>query len=169
MQLWKPLSFFNSMLLESLRFRAILAAFVAAAVATRARCQSMSDSDFMVTIKPIPTSFSVGEHYPEESETEVCQPIVDAIDRGSARFASELFTFITQGENDNIKFSDEDSRIMSSRVQTALNRLAAEYGEDFEVLRAWRQYRDPDLPDDSLHYEGSYRIRVYLLYKYIYI
>lgn len=140
------------MLLRSMRVHAILAV---ATVLTFAACCT---AEFDFTIQPIPETFSVGQHYPDAPEDEVCRRIVDAIDSGSARFNSELTTFTTRsGINDNVQFQGAYSRIMSFRVETALNNLAALYGDSFTIVKAWSQFPDPELEGDdrSLHYEGA--------------
>lgn len=145
---------FSNMLFRTLRIHAILA--VPAALMIAAFCMAQDEFDF--TIQPIPESFSVGQHYPDAPEEEVCRRIVDVIDRNSARFDNELSTFTTQaGINDNVRFHGSDTRIMSLRAQAALNTLAAFYGDIFTIVKAWSQFPDPELVGDdlSLHYEGA--------------
>lgn len=141
------------MLLRTPHIHAILA--VAVVLTFPVFCTAQ---DFDFTIKPIPETFSVGQHYPDAPEDEVCRRIVDTIDRDSARFNNELTTFTTRiGVNDNVHFRGTYSRIMSFRVETALNNLAALYGDSFTVVKSWSQFPDPELAGDdrSLHYEGA--------------
>ena len=108
------------------------------------------------TTAQIPNPFRVGNYYPPRPEVEVCRPIRDYINRNSARFNNELVT----NSNPDITFSTSDSRIMSSRMQSRLNSLASLYrqqtGRRMTVRRAWTQFRDSQVNDDtSLHYEGK--------------
>ena len=108
----------------------------------------------------VPDPFRVGDIYPPRPEVEVCRPIRDYIDRNSIRFTNELVT----NTNRDITFSTSDSRIMSSRMQSRLNSLATLYrqqtGRRMTVLRAWRQFPDPQITDNmSLHYEGEWQVR----------
>ena len=106
---------------------------------------------------PIPNPFRNGNMYPPRSETDVCRPIQDYIDRGSARFNSQLVT----NTNSDIIFATSNSRIMSSRLQSRLNSLVRIYGRNtypkLRVTKAWTPYPDQDLSNDdrSLHYEGQ--------------
>ena len=103
----------------------------------------------------VPDPFQVGDFYPPRSEVDVCRPIRDYIDRNSARFTNELVT----NTNPNIVFSTTDSRIMSSRMQSRLNRLATLYEEEtgrrMTVLRAWVPFSSGLRNNMSLHYEGK--------------
>ncbi len=110
----------------------------------------------------IPSTFLVGTYYPTRSglttpratEDAVCRPIVDHIDRNSARFNAELVT----NTNSRIWFQNADSRIMSSRMQSRLDRLASLYTAGrMTIKKAWSQYPDSELPgsDSSLHFEGK--------------
>lgn len=101
-------------------------------------------------VEPVPDPFQLSSRYPDRDEVEVCRAISDHIDQGTRRFTSELVTY----SNSEIRFSS-DARIMSSRMQTRLNRLAALYGT-FRIQKAWTQFPDPEVDDDrSLHYEGK--------------
>lgn len=116
------------------------------------------------SIAQVPDPFRVGDMYPPRSEVEVCRPIQDYIHRSSARYDSQLVT----NTNGDIIFDTADSRIMSSRLQSRLNTLAASYKRRFDrkmtVLKAWTPFPDPDLNDDySLHYEGEYVCVYYTL------
>ena len=108
-------------------------------------------------IAQVPNPFRVGDKYPLRSEISVCRPIQDHIKRSSARYDSQLVT----NTNGDINFSTADSRIMSSRLQSRLNTLAATYKSQFNqritVLKAWTSFPDPELDGDefSLHYEGE--------------
>ena len=107
------------------------------------------------TTAPVPDPFRVGDYYPPRPEVEVCRPIRDYIDRNSARFTNELVT----NTNNDITFSTADSRIMSSRMQSRLNTLAAMYRRDtgrrMTVERAWVPFPSGLGDDMSLHYEGE--------------
>ncbi len=110
----------------------------------------LAQQDFSTA--PIPNPFEIGNMYPPRSETDVCRPIQDYIDRGSARFNSQLVT----NTNSDITFATSDSRIMSSRLQSRLNTLATTFtSRRITVLRAWTPFRDGALDDLSLHYEGE--------------
>ena len=111
-------------------------------------------------IPRIPSPFRVGNRYPPRPETDVCRPIEDHIDRGSARFQSQLVL----NNNPDITFSTTDSRYMSSRLQSNLNNLATRYRGRYgssarmTVLKSWTPYPDSDpsvAGDGSLHYEGE--------------
>ena len=107
------------------------------------------------TTAAVPNPFQVGDYYPPRPEVEVCRPIRDYIDRNSARFMNELVT----NTNNDIVFSTADSRIMSSRMQSRLNTLAALYleqtGRRMTVERAWVPFPSGLQDDMSLHYEGE--------------
>ena len=131
---------------------AILAVFVAAAQLLCPEAQQ----DF--TTGQIPNPFTIGDSYPDRTEVAVCRPIEDYIDRNSARFSNEL---VTNTNNARIIFTGADTRIMSSRLLSRLNALAATYhsatGSRLRVLKAWTESGDPDVSDDrSLHFEGEY-------------
>ena len=118
------------------------------------------------TTAQIPNPFRVGNFYPPRPEVEVCRPIRDYIDRNSARFTNELVT----NTNADITFSTADSRIMSSRMQSRLNSLATLYRQQanrrMTVLRAWTQFPNSQVNDDtSLHYEGE-RVATYTMQSY---
>lgn len=109
------------------------------------------------TTAEIPDPFRVGDFYPPRPEVEVCRPIRDYIERGTARFNNELVT----NTNPLINFNDQNSRIMTSRMQSRLNTLASlfynRFGRKIRVIKAWTPFPDPDLTADdlSLHYEGK--------------
>ena len=110
----------------------------------------LAQQDFSTA--PIPDPFQIGDMYPRRSETDVCRPIQDYIDRGSARFNSQLVT----NTNADVTFATSDSRIMSSRLQSRLNTLANSYTRrKITVLRAWTPFQNAALDDLSLHYEGE--------------
>ena len=115
-----------------------------------------SQQDF--TRGQVPRRFSVSIFYPTRpglnalaTEAAICRPIVDQIDRNSARFRAELVT----NTNSKIRFSTANSRIMSSRMQSRLDTLANLYSGRMTIVRAWSQYPDSQLPSSSLHYEGK--------------
>ncbi len=121
----------------------------------------LAQQDFSTA--PIPNPFRIGDMYPPRSETDVCRPIQDRIDRGSARFNSQLVT----NTNADVTFATSDSRIMSSRLQSRLNNLVRIYNfysngvrnnnPKLRVVKAWTPYPDQDLTNNgqSLHYEGQ--------------
>ncbi len=101
-------------------------------------------------VEPVPNPFTLSSRYPDRNEEDVCRAIRDYIDQNTPRFTSEL---VTNG-NSQIRFAS-GARVMSSRMQTRLNRLASLYGT-FRVQKAWSQFPDQDIQDDrSLHYEGK--------------
>lgn len=114
------------------------------------------------TTLQVPT-FVIGVFYPgrssiaTEAEVETCRAITDRIDRNTARFNNELVT----NPNNGITFATSDSRVMSSRMQSRLDRLADAYyaasGRRMTVLKAWTPFPDSDLSmeSESLHYEGK--------------
>ena len=115
---------------------------------------SNAQQDF--STREIPNPFGVGDFYPARPEEDVCRSILDYIDRGSARFTNELVTNL----NRDINFATDDSRLMTSRMQSRLDRLATLYyqrrSRRFTVLKAWTEFPDADLAGNnrSLHYEG---------------
>ena len=112
----------------------------------------IAQSNFDYSQQPIPIPFYEGDRYPNRPETDVCRPIFDHILRNSARFTSEL-VFNT---NPDITFATMDSRRMTSRMQTRLDRLREIYSGDFTVLKTWTQFPDNEVLDpSSLHYEGE--------------
>ncbi len=123
--------------------------------------QVNSQQDF--TQAQVPT-FSVGVFYPArsnnaaDSERVTCRAITDRIDRNTARFNNELVT----NTNSRITFGTADSRVMSSKMQSRLDDLAASYAQQYQnrrltILKAWSPFPDPQLSGDdmSLHYEGE--------------
>ena len=123
-----------------------------------AQSNSISDEDeiYQYIREPVPVEFSLGQSYPSRNETSECRPIRLRIIRNSHQFRTRLVT----NNNPYITFSDSDSRVMTSRLQTRLNDLAGSYFEEYSaritVLKAWIEYSDDDGIDDpySLHYEG---------------
>ena len=104
------------------------------------------------TVEPVPNPFTLGDRYPDREEEEVCRTVRDYIVRNSVRFTTELVTNV----NSQIDFGTSDARIMTSRMQTRVNRLATLYGQRFTVLKAWTEFPDSDLTNErSLHYEGE--------------
>ena len=118
-----------------------------------------SQQDFSTA--QVPDPFRVDDFYPPRPEVDVCRPIRDYIDRNSVRFTNELVT----NTNPDIIFSTADSRIMSSRMQSRLNRLATLYqeatGRRMTVLRAWVPFPSGLSDDMSLHYEGKMQLSEY--------
>ena len=119
----------------------------------------------------VPT-FRLGVFYPSrvqgnprESEIVTCRAITDRIDRNSARFNSELVT----NTNSRISFSNANSRLMTSRMQTRLDALARSYSGRMTILKAWTPFPDRDLANEpeSLHYEGGYLNLILALFKCI--
>ena len=102
----------------------------------------------------IPDPFMLGNRYPDREEEQVCRSISDHIERGSVRFTNELVT----NTNSRINFETADSRVMTSRMQTRLDRVANLYSRSFTVQKAWTEFPDPDFPNNnrSLHFEGLY-------------
>lgn len=132
----------------SCRLLAVVAAVLIMVQATVVVAQS----NFDYSQQPIPSPFRLGNRYPNRPETDVCRPIFDHILRNSDRFTNELVL----NTNPQIAFETANSRRMTSRMQTRLDRLRQLYRGDFTVLKAWTQYPDPEVVDStSLHYEGE--------------
>lgn len=114
------------------------------------------EADFMYTRGEVPDVFSVGQHYPDRSETVSCRPIRLHILRNSRLYRSNLVV----NSNPDIDFANEDARLMTPRLQTKLNALAVLFHQRtslrITVLRAWSEYSEDDEMNDpnSLHYEG---------------
>ena len=122
-----------------------------AALATSLAALQVIAAQFDYSQQPIPDPFQLGDRYPDREEVEVCRPIVDHIDRNSARFTSDLVL----NSDLNAVFSNNDARRMTSRMQSRLDQLRMLYTGGFTVLKAWTQYPDPEVGDTaSLHYEG---------------
>lgn len=111
------------------------------------------DTDFVYSKGPLPNKFKSGQRYPDRDEDVECQPIRLRADRGSSSF-QKLVTFT----GSSIHFKTHDSRIMSARLHDRLNKLATSYKNKHKktlyVLKAWTEYKDNEVPDRSLHYEG---------------
>jgi hypothetical protein len=130
---------------------AIWLLFAVAAAAATLLPATLAQSQFDYSQQPIPIPFLQGHRYPDRPETDVCRPIFDYILPGSARFTSELVL----NTNPNIQFATPDSRRMTSRMQTRLDRLREIYDGGFTVLKTWTQFPDSEVEDAlSLHYEG---------------
>ena len=103
---------------------------------------------------PIPSRFKRGQHYPNRPEEQECQPIRLHIERNSRRYRD-----LVRYSASNVRFSNSDSRLMSSRLHSRLNTLANwfrnYYGYRLLVLKAWTPYPDTSLNNGSLHYEGQ--------------
>ena len=114
----------------------------------------LAQSQFDYSQQPIPIPFVLGDRYPDRPETDVCRPIFDHILRDSARFTDEL----VYNANQQVTFATDDSRRMTSRMQTRLDRLREIYDGEFTVLKAWTEFPDSEVQNDlSLHYEGERR------------
>ena len=120
-------------------------------------CTASDDDDFRFSKGPVPRRFRRGQRYPDRSEEYECQPIRLHILPNTRRFR-ELVRYTAS----NVRFSAQDSRLMSSRLHSRLNRLAnlfyARYSWRFTVLKSWTQYPDASLSNESLHYEGEHAI-----------
>ena len=118
---------------------------------------SENDNIFQYIRDPVPEEFSVGEHYPSRNETQECRPIRLRIARNSHQYRTNLVI----NNNPDITFSNQDARVMTSRLQIRLNHLAVRYYEEYSlritVLRTWVEYSINDGLNDSysLHYEGK--------------
>lgn len=116
-----------------------------------------SISSFDYRRGPVPQTFQLGTRYPDRSETEECRPIRLRVTRNSRLYRTQLVT----NTHPSILFHTSDSRVMSSRLQTRLNALAAtylhRYSARISVLQAWTEYSEEDGIGDpnSLHYEGE--------------
>lgn len=68
-------------------------------------------------------------------------------------------TGLVTNANRDIVFRSADARLMTSRLQSKLNSLAAEfkarYNSKLVVLQAWTEYSGNDSDSNSLHYEGE--------------
>lgn len=115
---------------------------------------SSDENDYQYSKGPIPSSFSVGQSYPDRTEDQSCRPIQIRIKRGSKRY-NELVTYT----KDNVWFSTADSRIMSARLHSQLSELADAYyylyGVKLLVQKSWTEYQDHEISETSLHYEGK--------------
>ena len=135
---------------------AFIVATTAAALLLLLPAAVLGQSDFDYSQQPIPIPFELGDRYPDRPETDVCRPIFDYILRDSARFTNEL-VFNT---NPSVTFATTDSRRMTSRMQTRLDRLLEIYDGEFTVLKAWTEFPDSEVVDSlSLHYEGEQLLR----------
>lgn len=134
---------------------AFLLAFATAAITLLLQTAVvLAQSQFDYSQQPIPIPFVLGDRYPDRSETDVCRPIFDHILRDSARFTDEL----VYNANQQVTFATDDSRRMTSRMQTRLDRLREIYDGEFTVLKAWTEFPDSEVQNDlSLHYEGERR------------
>ena len=114
----------------------------------------LATDDFTYTKGPIPTSFNIGEQYPDRDEQFQCRSIKFHVQPESQKYR-ELVTY----SGNDIHFANS-SRRMTSRMQTRLQALANDYyqlyGVSLYVLKAWSSFPDPDIEDNSLHYEGKH-------------
>ena len=117
-------------------------------------CNATGSVDFTFRKGPIPRSFSLAQHYPNRPEEQECQPIRLHIERDSRRYRD-----LVRYSASNVRFTNSDSRIMTSRLHSRLNTLANwfrdYYGYRLLVLKAWTPYPDSSLSNNSLHYEGQ--------------
>ena len=133
---------------------AFLLALATAAITLLLQTAVLAQSQFDYSQQPIPIPFVLGDRYPDRPETDVCRPIFDHILRDSARFTDEL----VYNANQQVTFATDDSRRMTSRMQTRLDRLREIYDGEFTVLKAWTEFPDSEVQNDlSLHYEGERR------------
>ncbi len=119
------------------------------------RQQTSSRGNFLYTRDPVPRIFRLGRSYPDRPESEQCRPIRLRVTRNSRLFMTGLVT----NANRDIVFRSADARLMTSRLQSKLNSLAAEfkarYNSKLVVLQAWTEYSGNDSDSNSLHYEGE--------------
>ena len=105
---------------------------------------------------PVPDPFVLGDRYPNRDEFDECRPIQLQLKRTSSKFS----TTITQNTNPDINFASADASLMTSRLKSRLDILAALYKEQFGVkLNVLLTYAESDNPqvttNDSLHFEGG--------------
>ncbi len=123
-------------------------------ISTAQSSSSDDDDDYVFSKGPLPKKFKKGQRYPDRDEDVECQPIRLRAARGTTIFQK----LVTYTGNDGINFKNHDSRIMSSRLHSKLSTLSdlyyTKYNVKLFVLKAWTEYKDDDVPDRSLHYEG---------------
>ena len=117
-----------------------------------------SSGSFVYSRGPVPDTFHQGTRYPDRSETDECRPIRLRVERNSILYRTQLVT----NTHPRINFQSADARLMTARLQSRLNALAAEYYRQYSrritVLQAWSEYAADDGLGDphSLHYEGKW-------------
>ena len=105
---------------------------------------------------PVPDPFVLGDRYPNRDEFDECRPIQLQLKRTSSKFSAT----IAQNTNPDINFATTDASLMTSRLKSRLDILAALYKEQFGVnLNVLLTYAESDNPqvttNDSLHFEGG--------------
>lgn len=100
-----------------------------------------------------PSSFSLGDRYPNKDEVEVCGSIRDIITRNSGRYRKIL----VRNSNSDIEYLNEDSRRTTTRGNEKLNALASKVkkkwpGVKLRVILAWTDRKI--YGQASLYYEG---------------
>ena len=105
---------------------------------------------------PIPDPFVFGDRYPNRDEFDECRPIQLQLKRTSSKFSAT----IAHNTNPDINFATADASLMTSRLKSRLDILAALYKEQFGVkLNVLLTYAESDNPqvttNDSLHFEGG--------------
>ena len=106
--------------------------------------------------EPVPDPFVLGDRYPNRDEFDECRPIQLQLKRTSSKFSAT----IAQNTNPDINFATADASLMTSRLKSRLDILAALYKEQFGVkLNVLLTYAESDNPqvttNDSLHFEGG--------------
>jgi len=143
--------------MSSKHIQVLIISLLAILLSSNVAGQDDDEGVFQYIKGPVPDEFVLGQHYPDRNETVECRPIRLRIERDSNQFRSALVV----NNNGDIIFTSSDARIMSSRLQIRLNRLAELYYEDFEarltVLLSWVDYQDNVTLGNpySLHYEGE--------------
>lgn len=104
----------------------------------------------------VPDPFVLGDRYPNRDEFDECRPIQLQLKRTSSKFSAT----IAQNTNPDINFATADASLMTSRLKSRLDILAALYKEQFGVkLNVLLTYAESDNPqvttNDSLHFEGG--------------
>lgn len=134
--------------------------FVVLVILIIEQCSSQSSSSseqYVYSRGEVPVNFRLYQSYPNRSEADTCRPIRLRIERGSARFRSELVTADAQLD---ATFAAEDARVMMSRMYSRLAALASLHGQlsrtKVVVLKVWTTTTDGEVTDPfSLHYEGK--------------
>ena len=105
---------------------------------------------------PVPDPFLLGDRYPNRDEFDECRPIQLQLKRTSSKFSAT----IAQNTNPDINFATTDASLMTSRLKSRLDILAALYKEQFggnlNVLLTYAESDNPQVTtNDSLHFEGG--------------
>ena len=100
-----------------------------------------------------PTSFTIGDRYPNKDEIDVCGSIRDVITRNSGRYRKIL----VRNSNEEIIYLNEDCRRITSRGKNKVDVLASKVkkrwnGIRLKVILAWTDQSVDGRA--SLHYEG---------------